>query len=99
MPLEQYACIDNIDLANGGIIDITEETVEKKMEMAPANRSCKVIVICSHSVEVFNFRLHLLKKSERVSFRDLRDLDTMFADFNDVVVVSRELVEINIFAQ
>ena len=44
------------------IVDISYQTIEEEMEVAPSSRTSMVVVVGSYSVEVLDLRFHLLKQ-------------------------------------
>ena len=61
MPFEKNTCVGSIDLNNGGIVDITDESIKEEVEVLPTNRASEVIVVRRYAVVVTNIRFHFLK--------------------------------------
>ena len=52
MTLKDDASIDSIDLIDGGVVDILEESIEQEMEVFPTSRSGIVVMIRCNAVYI-----------------------------------------------
>ena len=62
MTFKEDACIDGVDFNDRDIVDITNKSIEKKMEMSPSDRTSISVVVGGNTVEVIHSWLQFLKK-------------------------------------
>ena len=93
MTFEDDAGIDSVDLSNGNIVYIRNESIKKEIEVLPAYRTSKGVVVWSHSIKITHIRLHALEELERSFFGDSWNGGSSLAEFENVGEVHGEAEE------
>ena len=93
MTFEDDASIDSVDLSNGNIVYIRNESIKKEIEVLPAYRTSKGVVVWSHSIKITHIRLHALEELERSFFGDSWNGGSSLAEFKNVGEVHGEAEE------
>ena len=85
--------IDSVDLSDGNVVNISNESIKKEIEVLPTYRTSKVVVVWRDSIEVAHIWLHALEELERVLFRDSGNGCSCLAKFKNVGKVHGEVTE------
>ena len=54
MTFEKDASICRVDLSDGGVVDIADQSVEDEMEVLPTSRPSKVVMVRSNAEEIIH---------------------------------------------
>ena len=68
MTFKDDAGIDSVDLGDVNIVNISNESITKEIEVLPTYRTSKVVGVWSDSIKITNIWLHMLEELERVFF-------------------------------
>ena len=94
MTFEDDTGIDSIDLSDGDVVNVRDESIKKEIEVFPTDWPSKVVVVWSHSIKVSHIWLQTLQQVQGIFLRDSWNGGSSLAEFEDVGEVHGEALEV-----